>query len=75
MKLVKGRTRKTIFLPPDLIEDIDAAARAEGAKLMDFYHWLLALAFESYEAGDITPEYVEDVRVVRGLDIPGYEGE
>lgn len=71
-KLVKGRKRKTIFLPPDLIDKVDAAANDEGASLMDFYHWMLAEAWRLYESGDIEPAMTEVVRVVRGLEIEGY---
>lgn len=71
-KLVKGRQRKTIFLPPELVEKIDAAAINEGAQIMDFYHWLISEAWQLYQDGKIRPSVTEVVKVVRGLAIDGY---
>lgn len=72
-KLVKGRKRKTLLLPPELIDNIDDAAEREGVPLMDFNHWLLAEAWRLYEAGEIRPSVTEVTRVVRGIEIPGYQ--
>lgn len=74
-KLVKGRKRKTLLVPPELIERIDTAAQEEGVPLMDFYHWLLVEAFSLYEHGEIKPQVTDVVRVVRGLSIDGYNDE
>ncbi len=71
-KLIKGRKRKTIFLPPELIEEIDAAAKQEGVQLMDFYHWLVTEAWKAYGDGEIRPSVTEVIQVVRGLSIDGY---
>lgn len=71
-KLIKGRKRKTIFLPPELIEEIDAAAKEEGVQLMDFYHWVVTEGWKRYREGEIQPNVTEVVQVVRGLSIDGY---
>ena len=74
-KLIKGRKRKTIFLPPELIEEIDAAAKQEGVQLMDFYHWLITEAWKLYRKNKIQPSVTEVIQVVRGLSIDGYTHE
>lgn len=74
-KLVKGRKRKTIYLPPELIEQIDAAAKDEGVKIADFYHWLFVEAWKLYKDGKIRPEVTEVVQVIRGMSIDGYSEE
>ena len=47
-----GRVRKTIFLPPDLIADIESAFERDGyTRLMDFYHWIMIQGWEAYTEG------------------------
>lgn len=70
--LIKGRKRKTIFLPPELVDEIDATAKSEGVQLMDFYHWLINEGWKAYLEGRVEPEVTEITRVVRGLRIDGY---
>lgn len=47
----KGRITKTLRLPPDLIADIDNETNAKGYGKMDFWHWLVASAWEDYLDG------------------------
>ena len=69
-KLVNGRVRKTIYLPPDLIDEIDA--EAQGVGVSDFYHFLVASAWESFKKGEIDLEYTEEVVKKVGIKIPGF---
>jgi hypothetical protein len=69
-KLVNGRIRKTIYLPPDLIDEIDGEAKGVGVG--DFYHFLVASAWESYKKGEINLEYTEEVIKKVGIKIPGF---
>lgn len=72
-KLINGRVRKTIYLPPDLIDEIDA--EAQGVGVSDFYHFLLASAWEFYKRGEIDIEYTEEVVKKVGIKIPGFSNE
>jgi hypothetical protein len=64
----KGRVRKTIFLPPDLIWRIEEAAKREGyTRLMDFYHWLMAEGWAQWEGGK-RPE-AESVTTTREIKV------
>lgn len=48
----KGRIRKTIFLPPDMIWEIDQTIEAEGyTSKMDFYHWLIVRGWQAWKDG------------------------
>lgn len=69
-KLISGRIRKTIYLPPDLIDEIDA--EAQGVGVSDFYHFLVASAWDLYQRGEIDLEYTEEVVKKVGIKIPGY---
>lgn len=69
-KLIGGRIRKTIYLPPDLIDEIDA--EAQGVGVSDFYHFLVASAWNLYKRGEIDLEYTEEVVKKVGIKIPGY---
>lgn len=44
--------RKTIYLPPAMIEQLDNLAAQEGVSIKDFYRWLLEVGYEAYLAGD-----------------------
>lgn len=62
-----GSVRKTIFLSPQLIADVDAEAEAEyghGQK-MQFWQWLVEEGWRQYQAGE-RPKVAEE-RVVRKL--------
>lgn len=68
-KTVGNRKRKTVYLPTDLIENIDLVAKEKGYGVMDFYHWLLKEAWGMYQDGRIEPVVTEKTRVVRGLKV------
>ncbi|MCA9935855.1 MAG: hypothetical protein KC415_18095 [Anaerolineales bacterium] len=57
-----GRIRKTIFLDPATIDEIEDLAAAEGYGKMDFYEWLVLVGLQQFDKG-IRPE-VEDEPVV-----------
>ena len=64
----KGRVRKTIFLPPDLIWEVEQAIKQEGYRSkMDFWHWLLAEGWNNYRDGQ-RPGLAEEV-TRRDIDI------
>ena len=48
--------RKTIYIPPEMIEWVSKTAAAEGIGLLAFYRFLLAAGREVYEKGDAVPE-------------------
>lgn len=58
-----GRIRKTIFLDPVTIDEIEAAAAEEGYGKMDFYEWLVLMGMQQFDKG-IRPE-VEGQPVVK----------
>lgn len=58
-----GRVRKTIFLDPVTINEIEALAADEGYGKMDFYEWLVLMGLQQFDAG-VRPE-VEDEPVVK----------
>lgn len=58
-----GRIRKTIFLDPVTIDEIEAVAAEEGYGKMDFYEWLILVGFQQFDKG-IRPE-VEGQPVVK----------
>lgn len=48
----KGRIRKTIFLPPEMVWKIDQTIEAEGyTSKMDFYHWLIESGWNAWLDG------------------------
>lgn len=52
----RGRVRKTIFLPPELIWEIDNTSKRDGyASKMDFYHWLVTVGWAAYQDGKRPP--------------------
>ncbi|MFO7684105.1 MAG: hypothetical protein R6X34_29075 [Chloroflexota bacterium] len=58
-----GRIRKTIFLDPTTIDEIEALSDAKGYGKMDFYEWLILMGLQQFDKG-VRPE-VEDEPVVR----------
>lgn len=58
-----GRIRKTIFLDPVTIDEIDSTAVEEGYGKMDFYEWLVLIGLQQFDKG-IRPE-VEGQPVVK----------
>ena len=58
-----GRIRKTIFLDPVTIDEIEAVAAEEGYGKMDFYEWLVLMGMEQFDRG-VRPE-VEGQPVVK----------
>ena len=80
--LIAGREPKSIRLPPDLREAIDAEAKAEaghkpigqaaGCGIFDMYHLLIAYAWEEYKAGRLPVNVTEEVQVRSTIEIPGY---
>lgn len=58
-----GRVRKTIFLDPMTIDEIEAVAAEEGYGKMDFYEWLVLMGMEQFDKG-VRPE-VEGQPVVK----------
>lgn len=57
-----GRIRKTIFLDPVTIDEIEELAASEGYGKMDFYEWLILVGLQQFDKG-LRPE-VEDEPVV-----------
>jgi hypothetical protein len=68
-KTVGDRRRKTIYLPADLIDEIDLVAKENAYGVMGFYHWLIKEAWEMYRDGRIEPVITEKLRVVRELKV------
>jgi len=58
-----GRIRKTIFLTPITMDEIENLAAAEGYGKMDFYEWLVLVGLQQFDQG-MRPE-VEDQPVVK----------
>jgi len=58
-----GRVRKTIFLDPTTIDEIEALSDSNGYGKMDFYEWLVLIGLQQFDRG-LRPE-VEDEPVVR----------
>lgn len=50
-----GRVRKTIFLDPVTIDEIEESAAAEGYGKMDFYEWLVLTGLQQFDMG-VRPE-------------------
>lgn len=50
-----GRVRKTIFLDPVTIDEIEAMAAEEGYGKMDFYEWLVLMGLQQFDSG-VRPE-------------------
>lgn len=48
--------RKTIYVPPMLEREIEAAAERDGIGKMAFYRFLLVTGWEAYESGRAVPE-------------------
>jgi hypothetical protein len=57
-QIVGGRKRKTIFLPPDVINKLDTEAKRLKMAKMDWYEWLVAQGWKAYQNG-ARPEYEE----------------
>jgi hypothetical protein len=80
--LVAGREPKSIRIPPNLREAIDAEAKAEpgyqpigpaaGCGVFDMYHLLIAYAWEEYLAGRLPVDVGQKVQVSTTIKIPGY---
>ncbi len=58
-----GRVRKTIFLDPTTIDEIDTLSDAHGYGKMDFYEWLILIGLQQFDKG-VRPE-VENEPVVK----------
>lgn len=58
-----GRIRKTIFLDPITIDEIEAIAVEESYGKMDFYEWLILIGMEQFGKG-VRPE-VEGQPVIK----------
>jgi len=58
-----GRIRKTIFLAPLTINQIENLAATEGYGKMDFYEWLVLVGVQQFDQG-VRPE-VEEPPVVK----------
>ncbi|RMG94934.1 MAG: hypothetical protein D6706_13000 [Chloroflexi bacterium] len=54
-----GRIRKTIFLDPVTIDEIEAIAEAEGYRKMDFYEWLVLVGLQQFDRG-MRPQVVDE---------------
>lgn len=54
-----GRVRKTIFLDPATIDEIDGLAEAEGYGKMDFYEWLVLMGLQQFDSG-IRPQVLDE---------------
>ncbi len=46
-----GRVRKTIFLDPMTIDEIEEFASLEGYGKMDFYEWLVLTGLQQFDGG------------------------
>jgi hypothetical protein len=55
-----GRIRKTIFLAPVTIDEIENIAADEGYGKMDFYEWLVLVGLQQFGRG-VRPEVEEPV--------------
>jgi predicted DNA binding CopG/RHH family protein len=53
--------RKTIYLPDELIEEVDATASRDGIPLMKLYRILVEAGMERYKNGEIVIEFQEEV--------------
>ena len=58
-----GRVRKTIFLDPVTIDEIEELAGLEGYGKMDFYEWLVLTGLQQFDEG-VRPE-VEGQPIVK----------
>ena len=58
-----GRVRKTIFLDPVTIAEIERIVTSDGYGKMDFYEWLVLMGLQQFDRG-IRPE-VEDEPIVK----------
>lgn len=58
-----GRVRKTIYLDPTTLDDIEALVESEGYGKMDFFEWLILMGIQQFEKG-VRPE-IEDKPVVK----------
>jgi hypothetical protein len=58
-----GRVRKTIFLDPTTINEIEDLVATEGYGKMDFYEWLILIGLQQFDTG-LRPE-VEGQPVVK----------
>ena len=64
----RGRVRKTIFLPPETIAEIDDTVKRDGyGSKMDFYHWLVAEGWAAYQNGKRPP--TENVTTQRDIKL------
>lgn len=46
-----GRVRKTIFLEPTTINEIEDVASEHGYSKMDFYEWLILVGMQQFDQG------------------------
>ena len=51
-----NRVRKTIYIPVDILEEIEAEIKKQGFGKMDFYAELLRYAWQAYSEGLIEME-------------------
>jgi hypothetical protein len=58
-----GRVRKTIFLDPTTIDEVETLSDTHGYGKMDFYEWLVLIGLQQFGRG-LRPE-VEDEPVVK----------
>ena len=58
-----GRIRKTIFLDPIAIDEIEKVAASEGFGKMDFYEWLILIGLQQFDEG-VRPE-VESQPIIK----------
>lgn len=58
-----GRIRKTIFLDPVTIDEIEGSAASEGFGKMDFYEWLILMGMQQFDEG-VRPE-VESQPIIK----------
>lgn len=58
-----GRIRKTIYLAPVTIDEIEEMAAEEGYGKMDFYEWLILMGLQQFDKG-VRPQ-VEGEPVVK----------
>ena len=64
----RGRIRKTIFLPPETIAEIDDTAKRDGyGSKMDFSHWLIKEGWAAYQNGKRPP--TENVTTQRDIKL------
>jgi hypothetical protein len=55
--------RKTIFLDPTTIDEIEALSDANGYGKMDFYEWLVLIGLQQFD--EVCVRRVEDEPVVK----------